>query len=154
MVVVYPDDVAFLVVLQYGVGEALVDGDVLFVRGGFVEEFGFGGVGDCVVETWPEDLVTKFVITILELAVGNPDWQARSLGPHPLVNILPQTLTEPIRSGTQCPNPHLLAQPVPQTVNRIFQTTVPVGIRLEMPCLRSSREVVRARANAWCPLDA
>lgn len=74
MVVVYPDDVAFLVVLDYGVGETLVDGDVLFVRCGFVEEFRFGGVGDCVVETWPEDLVTKFVITILELAVGNPDW--------------------------------------------------------------------------------
>ena len=57
MVVVYPDDVPFLVVLYYGVGETLVDGDVLFVRGGFVEEFGFGGVGDCVVEAWPEDLM-------------------------------------------------------------------------------------------------
>ena len=33
MVVVYLD-VAFLVVLQYGVGETLADGDVLFVRGG------------------------------------------------------------------------------------------------------------------------
>ena len=80
-------------------------------------------------------LVTKFVITVLELAVGNPDWQARSLGPHPLVNVLPQTITEPIRSSTQRPNPHLLAQPVPQTVNRIFQTTISMGIRLEVPCL-------------------
>ena len=59
MVVVYrdPDDVDFLVVLQYGVGVTLVDGNVLLVRGGLVEEFGFGGVEDCVVETWPEDLM-------------------------------------------------------------------------------------------------
>ena len=51
MVVVYPDDVALLVVLQYGAGETLVDGSVLLVRDGLVEEFGFWGVGDCVVET-------------------------------------------------------------------------------------------------------
>ena len=57
MVVVYTDDGAFLVVLQYGVGETLVGRDMLFVRGEFVEEFGFGSVGDCVVEMWPEDLM-------------------------------------------------------------------------------------------------
>ena len=57
MVVVYPDVVALLVVLHYGVGETLIEGNVLLVRGGLVEEFGFGGVGDCVVETWPEDLI-------------------------------------------------------------------------------------------------
>ena len=57
VVVVYPNDVDFLVVLQYGVGETLVDGNVLLVRDGLVEEFGFWGVGDCVVETWPEDLM-------------------------------------------------------------------------------------------------
>ena len=56
MVVVYTDDGAFLVVLQYGVGETLVGRDMLFVRGDFVEEFDFGGVRDCVVEMWPEDL--------------------------------------------------------------------------------------------------
>ena len=33
MVVVYPDDVAFVVVLQYGVGKTLVDGNVLLVSG-------------------------------------------------------------------------------------------------------------------------
>jgi len=47
-------------------------------------------------------LVTKFVITILiPIAVGDPDWQARSLDTHPLVKILPQTVTKPIRSSTQ-----------------------------------------------------
>ena len=55
--VVYTDDSAFLVVLQYGVSETLVGRDVFFVRGEFVEEFGFGGVGECVVEMWPEDLM-------------------------------------------------------------------------------------------------
>ena len=33
MVVVYPDDVAFVVVLQYGVAKTLVDGNVLLVSG-------------------------------------------------------------------------------------------------------------------------
>ena len=39
------------------VGETLVGRDMLFVRGEFIKEFGFGGVEDCVVEMWPEDLM-------------------------------------------------------------------------------------------------
>ena len=82
-----------------------------------------------------------------ESLIINQDWQARSLGPHPLVNILPQTVTESIRSSTQRPNPHLLAQQVPHIVNRIFQTTIPMGIRLEMPCLREENGEGRGQGH-------
>jgi len=67
-----------------------------------------------------------------------------------------------MRSSTQRINPQLLAQLVPPTVNSIFQTTVPISIRLEMPCLQSSRTIVRRSASAngegsqrvvWCFLD-
>lgn len=56
VVVVYPDNVPFLVAGYDGVGETLVDGNILGVGGRFVEEFGLGCVGDCIVEAWPEDL--------------------------------------------------------------------------------------------------
>ena len=98
-------------------------------------------------------LVTKFVTTILELVGGNlagiidQDWQARSLGLHPLVNILLQTVAKPIRNSAQCPNPHFLAQPIPDIVNRIFQTTLPMGIRLEMPCLREANGEGRGQGH-------
>lgn len=79
MIVVHPDDVAFLMGGDDGVREALVDGDVLLEGCALVEHFRLWGVWDGIVETRPQDLVAKLGITARELSVRNPDGYARML---------------------------------------------------------------------------
>lgn len=56
VVVIHPDDVTLNVSRDNGVCKALVDGDILLERPRFVERLRLGCIGDCVVQTWPEDL--------------------------------------------------------------------------------------------------
>ena len=56
MVVVHPDDVTILVARDNGVCETFVDGDVLRICGGFVEELGLWRIRDGIMQAGPEDL--------------------------------------------------------------------------------------------------
>lgn len=73
MVVVYPDDIAVLVRRNDGVCKSLVDGDVLFVRCGLVEQLRLGCVRNSIMKTGPKDLVTELVVAALEFGIGNPN---------------------------------------------------------------------------------
>jgi len=41
-------------------------------------------------------LVTKFVITTLELGIRDPDRKALALGKHPAIDVLPQVVTKAV----------------------------------------------------------
>lgn len=73
MVVIHPDDVAVLVRRNDSVGKALVDGNVLFIRCGLVEQLRLGCVGNSIMKTGPKDLVAELVVAALEFGIGNPN---------------------------------------------------------------------------------
>ena len=80
MVVVHPDDVAVLVGGNDGICEALIDGDVLGVRGRLVKGLCPWSIRDGVVKTRPEDLVTELVICAVKLCIRDPDGEAGEFG--------------------------------------------------------------------------
>ncbi len=65
MVIINPNNVAFLVRRDDGVRKSLIDSDVLLKRGRLVKRFGLGSVGDRVMETWPENLVNHEIKRLL-----------------------------------------------------------------------------------------
>lgn len=145
-------DVAVLVVCDDGVGESLVDCDVLFERSGFVEELCLGRIGDSIVETRPEDLgrwvwvlrsrrqaraylVTELVVAALEFGIRNPDREAVILGRHPVVYALPEGDPELVSLCAKSADPETLLELVADAVDGILEASIAVGVRLDVPGL-------------------
>ena len=77
-----------------------------------------------------------------ESLIINQDWQARSLGPHPLVNILPQTATEPIVTVLNVPTHTLVRNRSPILSTAFFRP--PFLWVLGSRCHASERKTARA----------
>lgn len=58
MVVVDPDNVTFLKLRDDSIGETLINGNVLFIRCGFIKIFGFRCVWNGVVKARPQNLAS------------------------------------------------------------------------------------------------
>lgn len=73
VVVVNPDDIALRPHALDSLCKPLINSDILLKRCAFEEEFSFGRVGDCIMKTRPEDLMTKLIITTLKLRIRDPN---------------------------------------------------------------------------------
>lgn len=110
MVVVDPDDITTLPILDNLVCKCLVDVNVKLPRVIFVC-LALGIVGYLVMKDWPQDLLAKVAIMAVKVLVGAEDGQHVVLGSERVFNVLFLLgAIESISRHTQRANPHAVAE--------------------------------------------
>jgi hypothetical protein len=74
MVVVNPDNIALRPHTLYSLCKPLINSDILLKGRALEKQFSFWRVGDCIMKTWPKDLMTKLIITTLKFCIRDPNW--------------------------------------------------------------------------------
>ena len=141
VIVIHPNDVPVLIRRNDSICEAFVNGDILLVRSGFVEGLGFRRVWDGIVKTWPKDLVAELVVTTRELCVWNPNRKRLILVFHPPFHVTLQAFLELVGIRSEGSDPQFLAETITDAIHSILETTVAMGVRLDMPWLRVSKAI-------------
>ena len=141
MVVVHPDDVAVLVCGDDGVCKALVDGDVLGVRGRLVKSLCAWSIGDGVVETRPEDLVAELVVCAVELCIGDPDGEGGEFGGGGELggDGSADGGGEEVGVDAEGTDPKLLREFGADAVDGVLEPPIAVWVRLEKPRVGAGR---------------
>lgn len=110
MVVMNPDDISSLPVLDNLVCKGLVDLDIILPRMILIG-FTFGIVRDLIMENRPEDLLAEMTVVAVKVLVGAEDSQHIMLGRQSVLNILSLLGTlEGIGWHSQGAYPHILVE--------------------------------------------
>src|ERR1044071_6685061 len=110
MVVVDPDHIAPLPVLNNLIGKGLVDVDIVFPRVVLVR-FALGVVGDLVVEHRPEDLLAEVRVVAVKVLIGAKDTQHVVFGGKPVLDVLKLLCAlKGISRHAQCADPSVVLQ--------------------------------------------